>query len=64
MPNLTGPVLERVVEYMTHHLDNPAEEIEKPIKSSNMGEVVSQWDADFVEVNHELLFELILVRSR
>jgi S-phase kinase-associated protein 1 len=54
-------VLKKVVAYMKYHSDNPAKEIEKPLKSQNMGEVVSQWDADFVDVDQELLFELILV---
>jgi S-phase kinase-associated protein 1 len=55
-------VLKKVVLFMKYHADNPAREIEKPLKSANMAEVVSQWDADFVDVDQELLFELILVR--
>merc|ERR1712109_267376 len=43
--------------------DNPAKEIEKPLKSANMQEVVASWDADFVDVDHELLFELILAAN-
>ncbi len=54
-------VLNKVVAYMRNHADNPAKEIEKPLKSSNMSEVVSAWDAQFVDVEQELLFELILV---
>jgi len=63
LPNVKGEVLEKVVSYMTYHADNPAKEIEKPLKSANMGEVVSQWDADFVDVDQELLFELILAAN-
>jgi S-phase kinase-associated protein 1 len=63
LPNVKGPVLNKVVQYMTHHHDNPAKEIEKPLKSSNMAEVVSTWDADFVDVDQELLFELILAAN-
>lgn len=39
------------------------QEIEKPLKSANMSEVVSEWDAAFVEVDQELLFELILAAN-
>ncbi len=53
--------LKKVVAYLTYHADNPPKEIEKPLKSVNMNEVVSQWDADFVSVPQETLFELILV---
>jgi S-phase kinase-associated protein 1 len=63
LPNVKASVLKKVVEYMRYHADNPAKEIEKPLKSANMAEVVSQWDADFVDVDQELLFELILAAN-
>lgn len=63
LPNVKSSVLKKVVEYMRYHADNPSKEIEKPLKSANMAEVVSQWDADFVDVDQELLFELILAAN-
>lgn len=45
LPNVKASVLRKVVEYMRYHQDNPARDIEKPLKSANMTEVVSQWDA-------------------
>jgi len=63
LPNVKSSVLKKVVEYMKYHADNPAKEIEKPLKSANMAEVVSQWDADFVDVDQEVLFELILAAN-
>lgn len=63
LPNVKGEVLKKVVQYMKYHADNPAKSIEKPLKSPNMAEVVSQWDADFVDVDQELLFELILAAN-
>lgn len=51
-----------VVKYMEYHVDKPAKDIEKPLRSANMSEVVGdQWDAEFVDVEQETLFELILV---
>jgi S-phase kinase-associated protein 1 len=38
-------------------------EIEKPLKSNNMAEVVQKWYADFVDVDQVLLFELILAAN-
>ena len=64
LPNVKTSVLKKVVKYLTYHTENPAKEIEKPLKSANMAEVVSQWDADFVDVEQEELFELILVCTR
>jgi len=63
LPNVKAAVLKKVVEYMTYHVDNLPKEIEKPLKSANMNEVVPKWDADFVDVDQELLFELILAAN-
>jgi len=63
LPNVKASVLRKVVEYMRYHVDIPAREIEKPLKSANMMEVVSQWDAEFVDVDQEVLFELILAAN-
>lgn len=38
-------------------------EIEKPLKSNQMAEVVQKWYADFVEVEQVMLFELILAAN-
>merc|ERR1719284_2393880 len=48
---------------MQYHASNPADDIEKPLKSANMREVVSEWDASFVEIEQETLFELILAAN-
>jgi len=63
LPNVKAAVLQKVTTYMKYHVDNPAKEIEKPLKSANMQEVVASWDADFVDVDQELLFELILAAN-
>jgi S-phase kinase-associated protein 1 len=63
LPNVKATILKKVNEYMEHHFNNEAREIEKPLKSANMREVVSEWDAEFVEVDQETLFELILAAN-
>lgn len=63
LPNVKGAILKKVIDYMTFHHENPAKEIEKPLKSAIMTEVVSKWDANFVEVDQEILFELILAAN-
>lgn len=45
LPNVKASVLRKIIQHMNYHQDNPAKEIEKPLKSANMTEVVSAWDA-------------------
>eukprot|EP00933_Yihiella_yeosuensis_P055125 TRINITY_DN53802_c0_g1_i1.p1 TRINITY_DN53802_c0_g1~~TRINITY_DN53802_c0_g1_i1.p1 ORF type:complete len:179 (+),score=26.99 TRINITY_DN53802_c0_g1_i1:22-537(+) len=63
LPHVKGSILHKVVLYMKYHADNPAKEIEKPLKSPIMSEVVEQWDADFIDVEQEQLFDLVLAAS-
>ena len=60
---MKATVLSKVIEFCTHHHKNPMQEIEKPLKSANMHEVVAEWDANFVDIEQELLFELILAAN-
>eukprot|EP01040_Poterioochromonas_malhamensis_P015957 gene15957-17983_t len=46
-----------VIEFCQHYKVDPMEEIEKPLKSSSMHEVVDEWYANFVSVEQEVLFE-------
>ncbi|KDO29287.1 hypothetical protein SPRG_05824 [Saprolegnia parasitica CBS 223.65] len=63
LPNVKSPVLAKVIEFCNHHHTTPMEEIEKPLKSGDMRDVVSEWDAAFVEVEQDTLFELILAAN-
>lgn len=57
------PVLAKVIEFCRHHVDNKLPEIEKPLRSANLSDIVPEWDAKFVEVEQEMLFELILAAN-
>ena len=63
LPNVKTSILLKVIEFLCHYKGEPMTEIEKPLKSSNMNEVVQKWYADFVNVEQETLFELILAAN-
>lgn len=63
LPNVKATVLQKVIEFCQHHLEEPMTEIEKPLKSQNMADVVQKWYADFVDLEQVLLFELILAAN-
>ena len=63
LPNVKGAILKKVIAYMEYHVTKPAKEIKKPLNSSEMIDVVEAWDADFVNVSQDILFELILAAN-
>lgn len=63
LPNVKAAILKKVIEFCEHHKTEPMTEIEKPLKSQNMADVVQKWYADFVDVEQVILFELILAAN-
>ncbi|RHZ57031.1 hypothetical protein Glove_395g44 [Diversispora epigaea] len=58
LPNVTGPILTKVIEYCTHHKDDPPVSHEDEFKKGS--EDIDDWDAEFCKVDQGTLFELIL----
>lgn len=63
LPNVRTEVLQKVIEFCTKYRDDPMDSIEKPLKSSNVSELVGAWYANFVNVEQAMLFELILAAN-
>lgn len=63
LPNVKKEILDKVIEFCTHHVSNSMIEIEKPLKSNVMKEIVSEWDADFVDIEQQVLFDLVLAAN-
>ncbi len=60
LPNVKGRVLAKVVEFCTHYMEDKMTDIDRPIKSANMHEVVQEWYARYVDMEQEMLFEILL----
>ena len=63
LPNVKSHILKKIIEYCQHIKDNPPPEIEKPLRSANMHDVVDEWYATFIQVEQEILFEIILAAN-
>jgi S-phase kinase-associated protein 1 len=63
IPNIENVYLQKILKYLNHHFENPAKEIEKPVRSNNIEEIVSKFDAEFIDCEQEILFELILAAN-
>lgn len=60
--NISMFVMTKIAEYLKHyeHSDiNKIPIIEKPIRSTNMKDIVSEWDAEYINVKDDMLFDLI-----
>ena len=58
-----GNILKKVVEYLEHYKDEEPKEIERPLPSSNFLECVDKWDFDFMDIDLDLIFEIILAAN-
>jgi len=64
LPNVKTAILAKVIDYCKYHKDSPPEAIQKPLKSTNLRECgVSEWDSEYVNIDQEVLFELILAAN-
>ncbi|KAI3631219.1 hypothetical protein MIR68_000603 [Amoeboaphelidium protococcarum] len=64
LPNVTGPILAKVLEYCEHHRNDmqAASEDQDPSKPQQWEES-DEWDVNFVKVDQGTLFELILAAN-
>ena len=63
LPNVKKAILDKVIEFCNYLRDNPPPEIEKPLKTANMSEIVAPWYVKFVDLEKEVLFETILAAN-
>lgn len=50
LPNVKSAILQKVIDYCTHYSESNPPEIEKPLKSAFMHDVVPSWDSAFVDI--------------
>ena len=50
LPQIKKAILLKIVEYCTYINTNSAPEIEKPLRSNELSDVVSPWFAEFVNL--------------
>ncbi|KAJ2171594.1 E3 ubiquitin ligase complex SCF subunit scon-3, partial [Coemansia sp. RSA 551] len=63
LPNVTGKVLKKIIEYCEHHQFDPPiikdEYDDVPRRSDD----ISPWDEQFMKVDQEMLFEILLASN-
>ena len=63
-PRIKKSVMLKLVEYLKHHREHACSEIRTPLISDNLAECgATRWDASFVNLDKEMLFDLTVAAS-
>jgi len=62
LPNVTGTILHKVIDYLIHHKDDPPQPPEDETKEKRTDDI-DEWDSEFCKVDQGTLFELILAAN-
>lgn len=63
IPNVNAAVLKKVIEWCRHHKDDPPATNEDDSDSRKKTTDIDEWDAKFMQVDQEMLFEIILAAN-
>ncbi|KIK53707.1 hypothetical protein GYMLUDRAFT_49239 [Collybiopsis luxurians FD-317 M1] len=63
LPNVKSDVLQKVLEYCEHHRGDPVPEQSQDGDGQLRNTHISKWDREFITVDQEMLFELILAAN-
>ncbi|KWU44148.1 Skp1-domain-containing protein, partial [Rhodotorula sp. JG-1b] len=63
LPNVSANVLKKVLEWCEHHKKDPEPLAEDQDDSRRKTTEISDWDAKFIQVDQEMLFEIILAAN-
>jgi S-phase kinase-associated protein 1 len=62
LPNVTGTILKKVIEYCTYHLEHPVPAADEKKDFQRTDDIIP-WDQEFCKVEQATLFELILAAN-
>ncbi len=60
--NVKSSTLDLILQFLRQHQGNPPPEIEKPIRSTTMSEITTEWCADYINQiakNRMVLYDLV-----
>ena len=64
LPNVTKDILSRIMEFMVYYDGSPMSEIEKPLKSANMSDNISDpWYVKFIDLPQDVIMDIILAAN-
>ena len=61
--NVKSNILKKIKDYLEHYQESEPQEIERPLASQNYQECVEAWDYEYINVELDLIFEIILAAN-
>ena len=61
--NVKSSILRKIVEYLEYYKDKEPREIERPLPSNNLNEAIDSWDYQYIDLELEIIFEIILAAN-
>jgi S-phase kinase-associated protein 1 len=61
--NVEPNLLKKIIEFCEHHVTEPMKDIEEPLKSTTLSEVVQPYYADFVTVDMYALKDILMAAN-
>ena len=60
IPDIKADILNKVVEYLTYYKGKNPKDIQKPMPSANLSEIIDEWDVKFINgIELDSVFDLI-----
>ena len=60
IPDIKYDILKKVVEYLTYYKDKVPKDIPKPMPTTNLSELVDEWDVNFINsIDLDNVFDMI-----
>ena len=60
IPSVDSKHFEKIIDFMKMYHENQMAEIEKPLRSNNLKDIVGENYAEFINIEEEFLFSLIM----
>src|SRR5690606_22235405 len=55
--------LQKVIEYVEYHHKVQPKELEKPLPTADLASLVDDWDANFINVDQDMMFQVLLIAN-
>lgn len=62
LPNVSGAILKKILEYCQHYIDNPTAAVEGQ-KDEKRTDDITPWEQNYCQIDNTALFDLILAAN-